>query len=114
MLMNYRHGGGVCDVAGQGCYHPIACSEGGCVKQRWGPGHTVEAAKRTPSDRATVLEEAAKVADKRAKAHQWSFSRAVEFKNGEHQTRFAVAAREAEELAAAIRQLASQDEGVGS
>lgn len=25
---------GVCEIAGEECYHPISCSERGCVKQR--------------------------------------------------------------------------------
>jgi len=59
--------GGVCDVPGERCHHPISCEERGCVKRRSStptpaPEATMspeEVARKTHLDRAArVLEEA--------------------------------------------------------
>lgn len=71
-------------------------------------------ARHARSAHLSALEEAKALVEKRASASRWSFSRAVEARNEEHQTRFAVAAREAEEIADAIRNLSIKNNGEAS
>ena len=61
--------------------------------------------------RAAGMEQAAVIADNHARAADKAFAHAVEVHHAEHQTRYAIAHREAVELATAIRQAIGADNG---
>lgn len=53
------------------------------------------------------VEEAAKVAEQRAREHEAAFAKALEVRHTDHQTHYAARYREAGEIATAIRKLGS-------